>query len=128
MCSSTRVKRRLSARPSRRLSRPPCRSSLWGAVALDLVDPGRTGWLYQPGDLEGMRAAVEHLITDDDARSRAAAEAHQEVQGRTWEAICNQLIGHYARAVDVNDRLQANRARQYITSNWASRALLPGTN
>ncbi|NDK32808.1 glycosyltransferase family 4 protein [Nesterenkonia haasae] len=95
---------------------------------VDLVDPGRTGWLYQPGDLEGMRAAVEHLINDDDARFRAGAEAHQEVQGRTWEAICNQLIGHYARAVDVNDRLQANRARQYITSSWVSRALLPGVN
>lgn len=72
---------------------------------VDLVDPGRTGWLYQTGDLAGMRAAVQHLVQDDDARFRAAAEARQEVQGRTWEAICNQLIGHYCRAVDVNNRI-----------------------
>lgn len=26
----------------------------------DLVDPGRTGWLYSPGDLGGLRSAVEH--------------------------------------------------------------------
>ncbi|GFZ96229.1 glycosyl transferase [Nesterenkonia alkaliphila] len=92
---------------------------------LDLVDPGRTGWLYSPGDLNGMRAAVEHLVTDDEARAKASAQAHKEVQGRTWEAICNQLIGHYARAIDVNTRLQAHRAKQYISSGWLSRNVLP---
>lgn len=93
---------------------------------LDLVDPGRTGWLYQPGDLHGMRAAVAHLIDDDDARLKAAAEAHHEVQGRTWEAICNQLIGHYSRAVEVNGRILDTRAKEFLASGWLSRHLLPG--
>nr|WP_150461919.1 glycosyltransferase family 1 protein [Nesterenkonia ebinurensis] len=92
---------------------------------LDLVDPGRTGWLYSPGDLEGMRAAVEHLITDDAARADFSTQAHQEVQGRTWEAICNQLIGHYARAIDVNARLQSRRAKQFISSGWLGTLLPP---
>ncbi|GAA5224239.1 glycosyltransferase family 1 protein [Membranihabitans marinus] len=81
---------------------------------LDLVDRGRTGWLYEPGDLPGLRSAVEHLVGDDDARASFSAAAHAEVQGRTWEAICNQLIGHYSRAVEVNSRLQAARAKRYI--------------
>lgn len=72
---------------------------------LDLVDPGRTGWLYQPSDLDGLLAAVQQLLYDDGARARAAAEAHQEVQGKTWETICNQLVGHYSRAVEVNSRI-----------------------
>ncbi len=94
---------------------------------LDLVDPGRTGWLYQPGDLAGMRTAVEHLVEDDGARLRAAAEAHQEVQGRTWETICNQLIGHYARAIEVNERLQLARATRYTAGEGLPGILLPGT-
>jgi phosphatidylinositol alpha 1,6-mannosyltransferase len=93
---------------------------------LDLVDPGRTGWLYQPGDLAGMRAAVEHLLLNDGARSRASAQAYRAVQGRTWGAISNELVGHYAKAVEVNSRFQANRARQVLTSHWAPRTLLPG--
>ncbi len=89
---------------------------------VDLVDPGRTGWLYAPGDLERLRSSVEHLVGDDDVRAAFSAAAHQQVQGRSWEAICNQLVGHYARAVEVNGRLQARRARDYITSG----GLLPG--
>ena len=80
----------------------------------DLVDEGRTGWLYQPGDLKRMRSAVEHLVADDDARARFAQHAVDTVQGRTWEAVCNQLVGHYARAVDVNARIQQIQAKNFI--------------
>lgn len=90
---------------------------------LELVDPGRTGWLYQPGDLTGLRAAVKHLIDDDAARLRASAQAHLEVQGRTWEAICNQLVGHYSRAIEVNARLQTSRAKTYIQTGWLGNLL-----
>lgn len=79
---------------------------------LDLVDAGRTGWLYRPGDLQGMRSAVQHLVEDGPARARFAAAGHQAVQGRTWEAVCNQLVGHYARAVEVNRRLLRTRPAQ----------------
>lgn len=99
---------------------------------LDLVDAGRTGWLYSPGDLGALRSAVEHLITDDDAATSFGRTAHQQVKDRTWEAICNQLIGHYSRAVDANDRLQLARAKSYIAAkDWLTPlqmfgGLLPG--
>lgn len=79
---------------------------------LDLVDVGGTGWLYRPGDLQGLRSAVEHLIHDDAARRDFGLRAHQSVQSRTWEAVSNELIGHYARAVEVNHRVRTLRLRR----------------
>ncbi|GAB3190656.1 glycosyltransferase family 1 protein [Nesterenkonia suensis] len=88
---------------------------------LDLVDEGRTGWLYRPGDLGRMRSAVEHLVGDDDARRRFAQNAAEAVQGRTWEAICHQLTGHYARAIDVNERILRIQAKDFIRQQaWLS--------
>ncbi|WP_146340853.1 glycosyltransferase family 1 protein [Nesterenkonia sp. NBAIMH1] len=94
---------------------------------LDLVDEGRTGWLYGPGDLQGMRRRVEHLVSDHAARRHFAEAAHIEVQGRTWEAICNQLVGHYARAVEVNRRIRTMRAKTYLRAQSRMFTnLLPG--
>lgn len=92
---------------------------------LDLVDPGRTGWLYAPGDLAGMRSAVEHLVHDEAARRSFALHGRDEVQGRTWEAICNQLVGHYARAIEVSGRLQSSRARKHISTGARAWGMLP---
>ncbi|WP_188685622.1 glycosyltransferase family 4 protein [Nesterenkonia cremea] len=81
---------------------------------LDLVDVGQTGWLYQPGDLSGLRSAVQHLAGDDAARARFSAAAWSAVQGRSWEGICNQLVGHYSRAVEVNRRRLDRRAKDLL--------------
>ncbi|EXF26082.1 GDP-mannose-dependent alpha-mannosyltransferase [Nesterenkonia sp. AN1] len=89
---------------------------------LDLVDVGRTGWLYRPGDLTGLRSAVEHLIGDDAARRDFGRRAHESVQDRTWEALSNELIGHYARAVEVNRRVRTMhpRPRRFASSAGAA--------
>ena len=81
---------------------------------LDLVDVGQTGWLYQPGDLHGLRSAVQHLSDDDAARARFSGAAWSAVQGRSWESICNQLVGHYSRAVEVNRRRLERRAKDLL--------------
>ena len=82
---------------------------------LDLVDVGRTGWLYEPGDLEAMRSAVAHLAADD-AREHFAAKAHAAVSGRSWEAVCNELVGHYARAAEVNRRVRTMQAKRLMAT------------
>jgi len=65
---------------------------------LDLVDPSRTGWLYAPGDPADLRARVADL-TGDAAKRRAFGEAARErTRGRTWSAVCDQLVGHYRQA------------------------------
>ncbi|MFC0457421.1 glycosyltransferase family 4 protein [Arthrobacter liuii] len=62
---------------------------------LDLVENSRTGWLYEPGDLSAMRARVQDLMGDDAKRRAFAAAAHASVQGRTWPALCTELVQHY---------------------------------
>ena len=62
---------------------------------LDLVENSRTGWLYEPGDLAGLRARVMDLMGDDAKRRAFAAAAHASVQGRTWSVLGAELVGHY---------------------------------
>lgn len=89
---------------------------------LDLVDVGRTGWLYRPGDLQGLRSAVEHLVGDPAARRDFGLRAHESVQGRTWEALSNELIGHYSRAVEVNRRVRTMHTRPRRSETWTAEA------
>ncbi|GAB2460526.1 glycosyltransferase family 4 protein [Xylanimonas ulmi] len=74
---------------------------------LDIVDHSRTGWLYPPGDLDAMRERVVDLIGDDRkrrafgvaARRRAfGVAARRRATGRTWAAVCDELLDHYRDA------------------------------
>lgn len=71
---------------------------------LDLVDHGRTGLLVPPRDADAVRDAVRSLVADPALRAAYGAAGHATVDGRTWAAIGDQLIGHYA------DVLAARRA------------------
>jgi phosphatidylinositol alpha 1,6-mannosyltransferase len=66
---------------------------------LDLVRPGENGILYPPGDEAALRAAVAGLAADPDLRARMSLAARAGVAGRTWEALGDQLVGHYRAAV-----------------------------
>lgn len=63
---------------------------------LDLVDHGRTGLLVPPRDADAVRDAVRSLVADPALRAAYGAAGHATVDGRTWAAIGDQLIGHYA--------------------------------
>ncbi|HWH28077.1 MAG TPA: glycosyltransferase family 1 protein [Mycobacteriales bacterium] len=67
---------------------------------LDLVDPGHTGLLFRPGDGVDLRAQVERLRDDADARLRMGWAARLSVQHRTWDVIGDQLVQHYAAVVE----------------------------
>ncbi|MFG1669296.1 glycosyltransferase family 4 protein [Streptomyces sp. Y7] len=71
---------------------------------LDLVDHGRTGLLVPPRDADAVRNAVQSLVADPALRAAYGAAGHATVEGRTWAAIGDQLIGHYG------DVLAARRA------------------
>jgi phosphatidylinositol alpha 1,6-mannosyltransferase len=59
----------------------------------DLVAPGRTGLLLSVAGFETqLPGAVAHLLS---ARTRYATAARRSVLGRTWPAICDELLGHY---------------------------------
>jgi len=59
----------------------------------DLVAPYRTGLLLAVDEFEAKLAeSVDHLIAE---RHRYSVAARRSVLGRTWPAICDELIGHY---------------------------------
>lgn len=63
---------------------------------LDLVVPGRTGVLVPPEDALALRDAVWALATDPGLRAAYGRAGRAAVAGRTWEAVGEQLVGHYA--------------------------------
>ena len=70
----------------------------------DLVTPYRTGLLLAVGEFEAaLPTAVEHLIAE---RSRYSVAGRRSVLGRTWPAVCAELLGHY-EAVQGQRRLRA---------------------
>jgi len=62
---------------------------------LDLVEPGRTGYLVPPGDGAAFEEAVGELARNRDLRTAYGRAARAAVEGRTWAAIGDELIGHY---------------------------------
>ncbi|MGW1934365.1 glycosyltransferase family 4 protein [Streptomyces sp. NPDC001919] len=66
---------------------------------LDLVDHGRTGVLVPPGDPEALRTAVACLAASPARRAAYGRAGRAAVEGRTWEALGDELIGHYTEVL-----------------------------
>ncbi len=62
---------------------------------MDLVQHGDNGWLYPAHKPELLRGAVEALVTDPTRRRAMAARARPSVERRTWDALGEELVGHY---------------------------------
>ncbi|MGP3535236.1 glycosyltransferase [Microbacterium sp. RD1] len=78
---------------------------------VDLVRSSIDGWLYRPGDLGDLRARVADLAGDDAKRRAFGAAAREGVAGRTWEALGQQLLGHYREAIALRRIDEALPAR-----------------
>ncbi|MFK4865720.1 glycosyltransferase family 4 protein [Streptomyces sp. CSMPJR101] len=63
---------------------------------LDLVAHGHTGLLVPPHDATAVRDAVRALAAGPTLRAAFGAAGRATVEGRTWAAVGDQLIGHYA--------------------------------
>jgi phosphatidylinositol alpha 1,6-mannosyltransferase len=63
---------------------------------LDLVEDGVTGYLVPPGEADAFTAAVARLAADPQARAAFGAAGRRKVLSRTWPALTEELIGHYA--------------------------------
>ena len=82
---------------------------------LDLVRMGIDGWLYRPGDLEDLRMRVVDLTGDLRKRRAFGRAGRAAVEGRSWQAVCDQLLGHFGEARELHrvDRaLRAPRTRR----------------
>ncbi|MEZ0050839.1 phosphatidylinositol alpha 1,6-mannosyltransferase [Mycobacterium sp. MAA66] len=71
----------------------------------DLVTPMHTGILLPVAEFESrLRGAVDHLLAE---RGRYSLAARRSVLGRTWPAVCNQLLGHYEAVLGERRALAA---------------------
>ncbi len=68
---------------------------------VDLVEEGVTGYLYDPDRPEEFFARVQSVVDDAEWRDRAGAHARDAVRDRTWDRICDQLMGYYEEAIDT---------------------------
>ena len=73
---------------------------------LDLVRHGENGWLYPPGKPELLAGAVETLVASPRLRHAMADRARGTVAFRTWEALGNELVGHYRTLIDGPDLIE----------------------
>uniref|UniRef100_A0AAU3H4W7 Glycosyltransferase family 1 protein n=1 Tax=Streptomyces sp. NBC_01401 TaxID=2903854 RepID=A0AAU3H4W7_9ACTN len=62
---------------------------------LDLVAHGSTGLLVPPHDAGAIRDAVAALVADTARADAFGRTARATVEGRTWEAVGDQLLSHY---------------------------------
>jgi phosphatidylinositol alpha 1,6-mannosyltransferase len=76
----------------------------------DLVIPGRTGFLLpETGKSDAdktfgdaLRGAVLVLANDPELRTRYGTAARRSVLRRTWPALCDELLGHYAEVTGLS--------------------------
>jgi phosphatidylinositol alpha 1,6-mannosyltransferase len=68
---------------------------------LDLVRDGATGFLVRPGNAAALAGAVARLAADPALRAAQGRAGRQMVLGRSWPALCDELIAHYADVMDV---------------------------
>jgi phosphatidylinositol alpha 1,6-mannosyltransferase len=66
---------------------------------LDLVDEGVTGFLVPPGDSGALAAAVSRLVANQPLRAAMSEAARRRVLSRSWSALTDELIGHYAAVI-----------------------------
>ncbi|MCX3289218.1 glycosyltransferase family 1 protein [Streptomyces sp. NEAU-H22] len=66
---------------------------------LDLVAHGHTGLLVPPRDATAVRDAVRSLAADPARRAAFGAAGRATVEGRTWAAVGDRLIRHYAEVL-----------------------------
>jgi phosphatidylinositol alpha 1,6-mannosyltransferase len=68
---------------------------------IDLVQHGSNGFLFEPSDDAGLRSWVNLLSRDPEVRARMGEAGRRSVLGKSWTAVCGELVQHYARVSAV---------------------------
>ncbi len=70
----------------------------------DIVNHGHTGLRYPAEDDRSLRRHVETLVADATLRERMGEAGRRAVLPRSWEAVCDQLIGYYDEVIAARGR------------------------
>ncbi|MGO1167317.1 MAG: glycosyltransferase family 4 protein, partial [Janibacter sp.] len=69
---------------------------------LDLVDHGRTGYLFDPDHRGDIARWVSELVDSPSLRDSMGAAGPTSVAGRSWDSLTTQLVGHYEDAITTH--------------------------
>lgn len=64
-----------------------------------LVNPGKTGYLVEPGNVTAFADKLQQLIEGDDERAALAAASIEASKPYTWHAVLTNLLEQYEQAV-----------------------------
>ena len=92
---------------------------------VDLVNNSINGWLYQPGDLRGLRDAVADLAGDTVKARALGAAGRLGVLDRSWDSLGDQLLEHYADAATLQHIDDRRFSRVGERPNIPTRSALP---
>ncbi|MEJ2667985.1 MAG: glycosyltransferase [Deinococcales bacterium] len=70
----------------------------------DVIDDGRTGLMFTPGDLGELTRQLGRLLFDASLRTRMGAEARREMERFGWREATHTLLGYYRLAMRVRER------------------------
>jgi phosphatidylinositol alpha 1,6-mannosyltransferase len=76
---------------------------------VDVVAEGETGFLYAPEDDRALAGAVRALVGDTGMRARMGEAGRRRVLPRSWEALGEALLGHYATVIDRGEERAARQ-------------------
>ena len=74
---------------------------------VDLVTPEETGLLFEPNDMDALRACVLRLAADSELRARWGAAGRTAVEHRSWTAVGDELLRHYTNVLEERVRHDA---------------------
>jgi glycosyltransferase involved in cell wall biosynthesis len=76
----------------------------------DVIDHGRNGFLFTPGDLGDLTERLRELLFDAELRARLGAQARVDMEAWGWQASTETLIGYYERARIIQQRYDPSGA------------------
>lgn len=97
-----------------------------GGIPDILQKEGTTGFLYEPGDIEGATAMVQRLLQDQELRQRVGQAGREEVCLWDWRAATQHLLTHqYPQAMAAAAVYYGQRAQQAAQSAQTQLASAP---
>lgn len=67
---------------------------------IDLIEEGRDGFFYQPGENSSIRKVVLKAIANPEALAQMSKAAILKVQEKTWENVCLQLSAIFSEVIE----------------------------
>jgi len=67
-----------------------------------VIDDDRTGFLVEPGDVDGWVDRLGRLLTDPGLRLRMGRAAREESERHSWRAATETLVGFYEQAIETH--------------------------